>query len=608
MSPHNNQWACLWILLLVASLCLNAQTTFGHSPTLADDLLQNSIYVRMETQNSTNFMASTFLTGSSSMYHATRSISVESLQKHYESKGWKRVSSFPDRISSAQQMVHLTFALKSQNLEWLLQKAMSVSDPSHPDHENYLKLSEISQLTKPSSQHVELVMHYIRTIPGAVVLHVSKHENFISCLLPVSSVNKYLRANMQPYMHQESRTVLYRSMDIGYSLPSEISQIVSFVSGIVRFPNMKHFMKSKSSLNTGSNIPITPQVIWKRYNITMPTTINSQSSQAVASFLGQYFSYSDLSQFQASFNLVRQSPSTMGPNDESKPGVEASLDVQYIMGVGYKINTLIVSTPGISNITQQEPFIDWIIKQQEIGDSSPWVHSVSYGDDENTVTNALASQLDVEFMKFAASGRTVTIASGDDGAQCNNDGTKFSPTWPNTSWWVTSVGATQPSDQYWEDSVYWSGGGFSTLYQAPTWQKDAISQYLSKSGIPPSSFFNVHGRAYPDVAALGVNYQVVVGGIMRPVGGTSAACPCFAGIVSLMNDARFSVGKKPLGFLNIYLYQTMAQTRGAFFDITHGYNAAAPCNVGFPATSGYDAISGWGIPNFTILRQVALKK
>ncbi|KAF0980256.1 hypothetical protein FDP41_013470 [Naegleria fowleri] len=473
-------------------------------------------------------------------------------------------------------MVHLTFALKSQNLEWLQQKAMSVSDPSHPDHENYLTMREISQLTKPSPQHQELVLHYIRTIPGAVVLHVSKHENFISCLLPISSVNKYLKANMQPYVHQESRTVLYRSMEIGYSLPYEISQIVSFVSGIVRIPNMKYFVKSNRV--SDSNIPITPHVIWKRYNITMSTMINSQSSQAVASFLGQYFSYKDLSQFQSAFNLVRQSPSVMGPNDESQPGVEASLDVQYvfkcvfhIMGVGYKINTLIVSTPGISNITQQEPFIDWIIKQQEMGDASPWVHSVSYGDDENT-------------------------------------GTKFSPTWPNTSWWVTSVGSTQPSDQYWEDSVFWSGGGFSTLYQAPTWQKDAISHYLSKSGIPPSSFFNVNGRAYPDVAALGVNYQVVVGGSMRPVGGTSAACPCFAGIVSLMNDARFSVGKKPLGFLNIYLYQTMSQTRGAFFDIVHGYNAAAPCPVGFPATSGYDAVSGWGVPNFTILREVALKK
>lgn len=62
----------------------------------------------------------------------------------------------------------------------------------------------------------------------------------------------------------------------------------------------------------------------------MSTMINSQSSQAVASFLGQYFSYKDLSQFQSAFNLVRQSPSVMGPNDESQPGVEASLDVQYV--------------------------------------------------------------------------------------------------------------------------------------------------------------------------------------------------------------------------------------------------------------------------------------
>jgi len=68
------------------------------------------------------------------------------------------------------------------------------------------------------------------------------------------------------------------------------------------------------------------------------------------------------------------------------------------------------------------------MKQQQLGDASPWVHSISYGDNENTVTRALADQLDVEFMKMASSGRTIMVASGDDGAQCNNDGTKFSPT------------------------------------------------------------------------------------------------------------------------------------------------------------------------------------
>ncbi len=100
------------------------------------------------------------------------------------------------------------------------------------------------------------------------------------------------------------------------------------------------------------------------------------------------------------------------------------------MGVGYKIPTTFVSTPGINPITGQEPFVEWIIKQQELGDSSPWVHSVSYGDDESTTTKALVDQLDVEFIKFGATGRSIMISSGDSGTQCNNAGTKFLPVWP----------------------------------------------------------------------------------------------------------------------------------------------------------------------------------
>ncbi len=39
---------------------------------------------------------------------------------------------------------------------------------------------------------------------------------------------------------------------------------------------------------------------------------------------------------------------------------------------------------------------------------------------------------------------------------------------------------------------------------------DGARSYLNGSGapIPPLSMFNSAGRAYPDVAALGINYQV----------------------------------------------------------------------------------------------------
>jgi tripeptidyl-peptidase-1 len=67
--------------------------------------------------------------------------------------------------------------------------------------------------------------------------------------------------------------------------------------------------------------------------------------------------------------------------------------------------------------------------------------------------------------------------------------------------------------------------------------------------------FHSTGRAYPDVAMLGHNYQVVIDGSTYTVSGTSAAAPVFAGFVTLVNNARLNAGKSPVGFLNPALYQ-----------------------------------------------------
>ena len=47
--------------------------------------------------------------------------------------------------------------------------------------------------------------------------------------------------------------------------------------------------------------------------------------------------------------------------------------------------------------------------------------------------------------------------------------------------------------------------------------------------------------------------QVYVHGAVQSVGGTSASSPSFAGMVSLINEARFKAGKPQMGFLNPFL-------------------------------------------------------
>ena len=46
-------------------------------------------------------------------------------------------------------------------------------------------------------------------------------------------------------------------------------------------------------------------------------------------------------------------------------------------------------------------------------------------------------------------------------------------------------------------------------FPTPSWQSANVAAYLqSVQSNPPAAGYNAGGRAYPDVAALGFNYQV----------------------------------------------------------------------------------------------------
>ncbi|KAI0308406.1 peptidase S8/S53 domain-containing protein, partial [Amylostereum chailletii] len=107
-------------------------------------------------------------------------------------------------------------------------------------------------------------------------------------------------------------------------------------------------------------------------------------------------------------------------------------------------------------------------------------------------------------------------------------------------------------------------------------------------------------RAYPDVSAQAQGFQVVIGGSVSSVGGTSASSPTVAGVISLLNDFRLSQGKSSLGFLNPLLYSSAF---AGFNDITSGTNPGCNTN-GFTAVAGWDPVTGFGSPNFGKLQSL----
>ncbi|EFA80244.1 hypothetical protein PPL_07069 [Heterostelium album PN500] len=392
---------------------------------------------------------------------------------------------------------------------------------------------------------------------------------------------------------------------------------------------------------------LTPQVIQERYQMPFLTGSFSNNtsvspdwsinSQSVAEFLEQYYSDADLVQFFKMVGIdsrLSQRVTVIGPNDQSNPGGEASLDIQYLMGLAAGYNTTFWSVGNLTN--GQEPFLDWIIDVIN-GPEIIYVHSVSYGDDEDSLSIDYMQRINQEFIKAGSLGMTLVFSSGDMGANGNTNTPldHFVPSFPASSPYVLAVGATQFSTQtspactskpvgiisvkcnsvgeiassIATGSRITSGGGFSNVFARPSYQENVTSDYISTylTNIP-QSYYNQSGRAYPDISALGHNYLVILSGNIVPVDGTSASAPTIASIISIINDKLLRRGEEPLGFVNPSIYAIGSQNPDAFFDIVMGDNSCPesfPCNqYGYPATPGYDTVTGFGSPIFPVLEKL----
>ena len=505
-----------------------------------------------------------------------------------EQKEWIRVG----RVNSAN--VELVLAIKQTNTEWLEPKLWSVSYPNSADYGKYMNFDEIAEVVHGRPESVRAVLEAFASVGvNKDKFDFTIGQDFAVVVAPVRAIEELFFAEFHLFenMHDQNYKIV---KSLSYAIPPALVKHLDFVSGISNFPHPNRI--SPRAHSTHRIVGTNPSSIARDYNITYVSS-NPQNSQAVAAFLGQYFNPDDLSKFQEQYNIPKTPISkTEGENNPSNPGIEAELDVEYITATGRNVITWFISVSRTAN-KGQEDFLYWITEQ--INDtSSPWVHSVSYGDYEVSIPVDYQSRTDMEFMKFGISGRSVMIASGDEGVHCKKR--KYVPEWPTCSPYITSVGGTVSLEKVWNDG----GGGFSNVFPIPDYQKDVVEQYLKSGKTPPTKYFNTSGRAYPDVSAFAVDFDIIVDGSGIVVDGTSCATPTFSGVVSSLNDVRLNNGKSTLGFLNPLLYQTL-QGKG-FFDITEGSNPGVGGCPGFDAIPGWDPASGWGSPNFGLLRDLVL--
>jgi tripeptidyl-peptidase-1 len=172
-----------------------------------------------------------------------------------------------------------------------------------------------------------------------------------------------------------------------------------------------------------------------------------------------------------------------------------------------------------------------------------------------------------------------TDDGNDDG--CLGTGEVFNPDFPASCPYLTAVGATYlPTggnvykDQEIAVTRFPSGGGFSNIYARPSYQNSTLETYFANSPPPYKSYstsgtnnpstattnggiYNIAGRGYPDVSAVGDNVVIYANGMPELIGGTSASAPVFGAILNRINEERLAVGKKTVGFVNPVLVSPM---------------------------------------------------
>uniref|UniRef100_A0A7S3YK42 subtilisin n=2 Tax=Lotharella globosa TaxID=91324 RepID=A0A7S3YK42_9EUKA len=453
---------------------------------------------------------------------------------------------------------------------------------------------------------------------GATKTIVAPNRDMITVTLPVEAAEFALNTSIHAFRHKEHKQVRILRASQGYSLPEHIADDVVMVGELLQFPRLRS--KELSNLKGSGDWPnacdaaacsglVTPDVLKQRYKLPDPSSQSSVdgNSMAVAEFQGQYYRDTDIGSFAKSCHRDVTVDVVVGGNRQ-RAGVEAELDIEYIKGVAPSVPLTVI-------YNNQFSLLDWA-NSIVSNDSSPLVHSVSYGNDEAQQTSAeYMFTCNTAFMKAGTMGRSILFASGDQGV-CGREGCggmfkkrTFNPDFPGGSPYITVVGGTNFEGSSIGAESAWNngGGGFSNTFDIPAYQTSAVQAYKQNpdAQLPPQYLWNNTGRGYPDVAALGgqkTPYCVATSGRFAGVAGTSASCPVVAGVFALLNGLRLAAGKSPMGFLNPFIYKNPS----AFQDVKSGRNDAGT-SYGFTAIEGWDAATGFGTPDYEAMKAAAMQ-
>jgi kumamolisin len=417
-------------------------------------------------------------------------------------------------------------------------------------------------------------------------------------------------------MMTSTRQGEYRGRQGALQIPAEIKGLVTGVFGLdERKMARRKAETAATAAKAAALAPLAPADLEQRYNF--PTGDSQDQQIAIAEFGGGYF-VEDMTaycnKFQRPVPQV-QAISVDAPAytlqqilalpkkqraDELDTSIEVMMDVQIIAGL----------CPGASISVYFSTFDQggWVDLLNTVITAKPAVLSVSWGlaeDDPGWSANAVAA-INERLNVARLLGITICVSAGDDGSGDQVDDGAGHVDFPASSPFTLAVGGTMlvKSASKVNEVTWWeapgrrtgngggaTGGGVSVVFPRPSWQTVTITSINAKP---------IDGRVIPDISALAGEplYDLVFVGKDQPNGGTSASAPLWAALIARIN-AQLPAAKQQR-FLTPLLYQKAGSGplgKIAMRDITSGNNISTPPGKGYKAGPGFDAVTGWGVPD-----------
>ena len=279
-----------------------------------------------------------------------------------------------------------------------------------------------------------------------------------------------------------------------------------------------------------------------------------------------------------------------------------------------------------------------------VHDDQVQVITNSYGDTEENASDATIAAYEQVFLQGAMQGQTFLFSSGDDGDELANTGI-LQADYPASDPYVVAVGGTSTEinnfaltgqtgwgtesaalsadGKSWGTPayLYGAGGGYSELFNRPSWQTAAVPKTapagravpdIAMDADPQTGMLIGQTQTFPDSVHYG-EYRI---------GGTSLASPLAAGMFALAIQNRGGGGfghvnallyqnqknvftdvlpsKSPLGVVRVNNKNSIDNTAGVTYSV-RTFDQDSSLTV----TKGYDDVTGLGVLSPTFLTAFA---